>query len=180
MTLRLRFARRQSLAALIALTLVIAACGSAPEATFGTGGGSTASTLSTIPSRAASPLSGLEYRIEGVGLGSSCEFTGEFEDKFPCDLWEGESLSFQSVMFASFSVVVASEAVIGAASSKLLTSVESEHVERYQIDGTLVMFVVEGMDVETIGIEFVANDGTSAECVYAPREAEAIQCNDWN
>ncbi|MEZ5225377.1 MAG: hypothetical protein R2710_01540 [Acidimicrobiales bacterium] len=27
---------------------------------------------------------------------------------------------------------------------------------------------------------FVANDGTSAECVYAPREAEAIQCNDWN
>ncbi len=180
MTLRQRLTRRRSLAALTTLTLVLAACGSDSDPTFGPGEGSPASTFNGPPNGDASSVSGGMYRIEGVGLGSSCVFAREFEDKFPCDLWKGESQSFQSVMFASFSKVIVGEAMIGVASSKVLTSVESEHVNRYQTDGTLTMFVIEGMDTETLEVTFVADDGTSAECVYAPRESEAIQCKDWS
>ena len=42
------------------------------------------------------------------------------------------------------------------------------------------MFVVEGMDTETLDVRFAADDGTSADCVYMPRQNLALVCEDWS
>ncbi len=122
------------------------------------------------------------YTVEGVGIGSTCTFTGEFEDAFPCNSWEGVSPAEFSVNEAQYRLLNTGDVRLGVASTKPLTAIESTHIIDHQIDGTLAILRLDGSDRDTLNgsaIEFRADDGTSATCTFTARQLESLNCDDW-
>lgn len=122
------------------------------------------------------------YTIEGVGVGSTCTFTDEFEDAFPCDSWEGVSPAEYSINDALIRILRTGDVLLGVASTKPLTAIKSTFIDGYQIDGTLAVLQLDASDRDALNgsaIEFLADDGTSATCIFGSAQDRSLDCDDW-
>ncbi len=117
------------------------------------------------------------YQIEGVGVGSECNFTGEFADTFPCEGWTGTSPSPYAVTEVLWHPEQGS-VVLGFASTKPIQSVEGEIILSSQIDGTLGMVRLSTNEKES-SIVIKATDGSESKCRIAPNFGESFKCEDW-
>ena len=117
------------------------------------------------------------YQIDGVGVGSECNFTGEFADTFPCETWVGTSPSPYAVTEVLWHPEQGS-VVLGFASSKPIQSVKGEIILSIQIDGTLGMVSLNITEKEST-IIIKATDGSESKCRIAPSLGETFKCEDW-
>jgi hypothetical protein len=114
-----------------------------------------------------------------VGVGSECNFTGEFSDRFPCDLWEGSSPSPDPITFAGSKLDGEGKYVYFAA-DRHLESVSGE-IEAYQLDGSLGIVLL-GWGAGRVEFAISSSDGKKSDCWYEPARDSSVnfKCGGFN
>ena len=124
---------------------------------------------------------GLQHTIDGVGVGSSCDFDGDFEGVFPCETWQGSIASFKSVTLAFTNLSKFDGLGIGIASTKPLRSITSPNAVQSQVDGTLGVIEIDGpSDDGVFVLELEAEDGSTTQCYYYVIDERPFHCDDWS
>lgn len=102
------------------------------------------------------------FEIQGVGVGSNCDFLPRYDQIFPCDLWKGTSPSPTPAFGVTAGVDMEGVGAIGLASSRPIDRIDGPEVIEVSIDGTLAMF--SHRELEPFEISIVATDGSSIDC----------------
>ncbi len=116
--------------------------------------------------------------IQGVGVGSECNFTGEFVDVFPCENWQGVSPTPTAITIALMDRIEG-RLLIGFASSKPIEAISGDDVLSSQSDGTLGILHLAHTDGSTIKVE--ATDGSTSKCKvdYSKSFSQRFSCSRW-
>ncbi len=124
---------------------------------------------------------GLEHTIDGVGVGSSCNFDGDFEGVFPCEDLEGSVRSFESVVLVFTNLSQFDGLGLGLGSTKPLRSISSPNAVQFQVDGTLGVVEIDGQAEDgAFRLELEAVDGSTTECRYYVEVGREFECDDWS